>query len=102
LTQQIKFTFMKLEITKEKVLEAASKCSTAKETLKTLFPEVFVEDKSVTIEYQEDINSKDGSFLLCSLEAGENKRKGFYLNDDFKWSLIYNGKNELCLIPTKK
>lgn len=32
---------MKLQITKEKVLEAASKCSTAKETLKTLFPEVF-------------------------------------------------------------
>lgn len=32
---------MKLEITKEKVLEAASKCSTAKETLKTLFPEAF-------------------------------------------------------------
>jgi hypothetical protein len=32
---------MNLQITKEKVLEAASKCSTAKETLKTLFPEVF-------------------------------------------------------------
>ncbi len=32
---------MKLEITKEKVLEAASKCETAKSTLKTLFPECF-------------------------------------------------------------
>lgn len=32
---------MKLEITKEKVLEAAAKCSTAKEILETLFPEVF-------------------------------------------------------------
>lgn len=32
---------MKLEITKEKVLEAAEKCESAKETLKTLFPEVF-------------------------------------------------------------
>ena len=30
-----------LKITKEKVLEAASKCSTAAATLKTLFPEVF-------------------------------------------------------------
>jgi len=30
-----------LTITKEKVLEAASKCSTAKATLQVLFPEVF-------------------------------------------------------------
>lgn len=40
----LKLKNMKLEITKEKVLEAA-KCSTfAKETLKTLFPEVFEEE----------------------------------------------------------
>lgn len=32
---------MELKITKEKVLEAASKCSTAKATLETLFPECF-------------------------------------------------------------
>ena len=35
---------MKLEITKERVLEAASKCETAKRTLKTLFPDVFEEE----------------------------------------------------------
>ena len=35
---------MKLEITKERVLEAASKCETAKQTLKTLFPDVFEEE----------------------------------------------------------
>jgi len=33
-----------LTITKEKVLEAASKCSTAKATLEVLFPEVFKEE----------------------------------------------------------
>lgn len=38
---------MKLEITKEKVLEAASKCSQAKETLKTLFPECFKEIEEI-------------------------------------------------------
>jgi len=32
---------MNLNITKEKVLEAASKCSTAKQTLQVLFPEAF-------------------------------------------------------------
>jgi len=35
---------MKLEITKEKVLEAASKCSTADATLRVLFPEAFKKD----------------------------------------------------------
>jgi len=34
---------MELKITKEKVLAAASQCPEAKETLKTLFPEVFRE-----------------------------------------------------------
>lgn len=32
---------MKLEITKERILEAAAKCSTAKQTLQVLFPEAF-------------------------------------------------------------
>jgi len=33
-----------LKITKEKVLEASERCGTAKEVLKTLFPEVFEEE----------------------------------------------------------
>jgi hypothetical protein len=41
---------MKLEITKDKVLEAASKCSQAKETLKTLFPEVFEDGVGFTCD----------------------------------------------------
>lgn len=44
LFKQYKSPEMELKITKEKVLEAASKCSTAKETLKTLFPDVFEEE----------------------------------------------------------
>jgi hypothetical protein len=32
---------MNLNITKERILEAAAKCSTAKQTLKVLFPEAF-------------------------------------------------------------
>ncbi len=35
----------KLEISKEKVLEAASKCPDAARTLKILFPEAFKEEK---------------------------------------------------------
>jgi hypothetical protein len=39
---------MKLEITKDKVLEAASNCEAAKETLKTLFPECFEKQREET------------------------------------------------------
>ena len=38
---------MKLEIEKDRVLEAAKKCSTAKETLKTLFPKVFEKEEEI-------------------------------------------------------
>lgn len=41
---------MELTITKEKVLEAASKCSTAEATLKVLFPEVFVKENNRVVE----------------------------------------------------
>jgi hypothetical protein len=33
-----------LKITKDKIIEAANKCSTAKQTLKILFPEAFEEE----------------------------------------------------------
>ena len=36
-----------LKITKEKVLEAATKCSEAKKVLETLFPEAF--DECITV-----------------------------------------------------
>jgi len=46
-------TMEELKITKEKVLEAASKCSTAAATLKTLFPEVF-EKKDEPYRFEDD------------------------------------------------
>lgn len=71
-----------LKITKEKVIEAANKCSTAKETLKTLFPEVFEEEK--TWRYGNEIYDKSGTLSiiaqissdLCCLVAIEGHIKG--------------------------
>lgn len=45
---------MELTITKDKILEAASKCPTAQATLKVLFPEVF-ENKDESWEKLTDI-----------------------------------------------
>lgn len=77
---------MKLEITKEKVLEAASKCSTAKATLQTLFPECFEHDIKISIgEKGFIINGKsaiyveDGQYGVADIE--------FHLDSRFEWEL---------------
>ena len=53
---------MKVEITKERILEASSKCSTAKATLMTLFPEVFKEDKYFKLVDLDAIDNLDDLF----------------------------------------
>lgn len=62
---------MKIEITKERVLEAASKCETAKQTLKTLFPEVFKEEEYwiIGIAWPEELYFKN------------NTGKAFFIGD---------------------
>jgi hypothetical protein len=50
---------MELKITKEKVLEAASKCKQSEETLKTLFPECF-ENKKILLITADGYNLSDG------------------------------------------
>lgn len=50
----------KLEITKEKVLEAASKCEVAKQILQTLFPECFYESKKICFESSDGYSIKEG------------------------------------------
>jgi len=75
---------MKLEITKEKVLEAASKCSQAKETLKTLFPEVF-EDEKVKITYEIDGVKINGKTAITT-EDGAFGEQGVEFHLDSRWS----------------
>lgn len=87
-----------LKITKEKVLEAANKCSQAKETLKTLFPEVFENDKYV------DFTDKSIGYLSCIAirEQCEFAKKSFYLCSNYNWEIKKDTAGALCLIPTKK
>ena len=94
-----------LTITKEKVLEAASKCSQAKETLKGLFPECFEEDKSINL-YVMNKNASiiNGPFmdLIEVREIGEYKHKSFCLAYRYNWELKIDSDGYQCLIPTKK
>ena len=93
---------MKAEIEKSRVLEAASKCPTAKETLKVLFPEFFEEDKEVGFAFVA-IQTLDGFRLIEKRTVCEYAGKSFWLNSEsFNWNLEKDKSGELCLIPTKK
>jgi len=88
---------MELKITKEKVLEAASKCSTAKATLQTLFPECFVDD--IIIPKFVDIKTKSGDRLIEN-EVGSSRR--IWLSGVFNWSISNDPCGGYILTPTKK
>lgn len=59
-----------LKITKEKILEAANKCNTSKEILKTLFPEAFEEERTYTRGQRFTVKDFPGTFLLT--QTGRN------------------------------
>jgi hypothetical protein len=54
---------MELIITKEKVLEAAEKCSTAKATLQVLFPEAFEKEVGEIKPFEISLNTDKGIFI---------------------------------------
>jgi hypothetical protein len=104
-----------LTITKEKVLEAAAKCSTAKEVLKTIFPEVFVEDKSINLSpinkgwgkslftWEQIEKMNVGGPFICVRNDKEYALKAFALTSgSYNWELKYDSQKCLCLIPTRK
>lgn len=98
---------MELKITKEKVLEAASKCSTAKQTLQLMFPEVFemllvskdtTSNELYVAKVGEDIAIHVANGIKCPRLT---EKTHFILNSLFDWRIEdYNGAK--FLIPTKK
>lgn len=92
-----------MEITKERVLEAASKCSQAKETLKTLFPEAF-DEKVVIQDFLVEKGAYDRMiFIAAGLAPAGYELRSFGLNEDFNWKIVPSSKDSsLILIPTKK
>lgn len=50
-----------LKVTADKVLEAAQKCPQAKEALKTLFPEVFIQKKPELYIFEDSVTITTGN-----------------------------------------
>lgn len=91
-----------LKITKEKVLEAAAKCPTAKETLKTLFPEFF-EKEALPIEIKNNIvYVKDKPFVIGVRIGGKYLNRGLFLNENYKWEIVKDEGDNLVLIAKEK
>lgn len=100
-----------LVIRKDKVLEAASKCSTAKAVFTVLFPEVFEENKYFDLSkftrfpFSQEASQSAGfttnSFFQVRAE-GPYAEKGFYLSNQYNWELVKEADDTLCLVPTKK
>lgn len=98
---------MELTITKEKVIEAASKCSQAKEILKTLFPEVFKKSNEVDLtelsfhEINIGRDLRDTAWIRLKqvpvLTVNFTNPTRFTLSDSFKWEIDGH-----FLIPTRK
>lgn len=78
---------MELKITKDKVLAAASKCSAAKETLKTLFPEVFKPEPLNVSKFRGEIGN-DYENIIEKRNGGDLKNLGFYLNSKYTWKIV--------------
>lgn len=90
---------MELKTTKERILEAASKCSNAKEVLKTLFPEAF-DDIDKIKPFKVDLDS-DIIFIAKGFAPKEFQNKCFGLSREYEWSLTENCGYQI-LIPKKK
>lgn len=103
-----------LTITKERVLAAAAKCSTAKATLQTLFPEVFAEGgfntkalaadgvNLFTLEQIKAAGFRTQSLIQVRVGA-EYANKSFFLdNVYYDWKLVTDKEGSLCLVPSLK
>lgn len=101
---------MELKVTKEKVLEAASKCSQAKETLKTLFPEAFKDENAITLipkrpgtaNFDSETVAGSVNGIIAIRTLGPHAYKAFWLDYNFDWQLLEETPGYFTLIPTKK
>ena len=91
-----------IKITKERILEAAKGCSQAKPTLKTLFPEVFKDDKYINIPSNCGRIHCNGGIIIERRSGGDYGNKGFYLGKSVNWEIVKDSAGYNMLLPTKK
>jgi len=97
---------MELKITKEKILEAVATCPAAKDTLKTLFPEVFKPERGLIKKLESEATISIFGYGVTGIRiaeywpsSSELSRRCFLLDPSYTWEWEDNGLYKL-LIPT--
>jgi len=110
---KLKTSNMELKTTKYKVLAEAAKCSTAKATLETLFPEAFEGGECIIHESNQKTNlvdDKNNSPILGFAKGiaswhgrPDLNNKCLWLDDrDYNWEMTEPNNGYRLLIPTRK
>jgi len=76
---------MELVITKERILEAANKCSTAKQTLKILFPEAFVDEITTVFMIGDQLAQKDSDKIYLIAKDSDNYLRIVGITSGYVW-----------------
>lgn len=92
-----------LKISKERILEAAAKCSTAKQTLEVLFPEVFKDGAADRTAFKQSLYGfSDYLFGYDLVQIAANDKRALWLNTAYTWKLIPNPSSTgVLLIATR-
>ena len=98
-----------LKLEKNKVIETYNNgCSEVKKTLEGLFGKEIFENKYLdlsTINTHKLNNTclcdNEGNYILTNASSGPYPKKSLWLNDDYKWELLFTNNN-YYLLPTKK
>ena len=90
-----------LKITKEAVLAAAAKCSTAKATLETLFPEVFASSTKRLLPENFIIQSPDGRVVVRNSLYDKLNADHLYLGSSFNFELVQDSANAYLKVTPK-
>ena len=92
---------MELTITKEKVLAAAENCSSAKETLKVLFPEAFEKETQYIHEFNVNGVTEIGIFIGRSYAPSDLCNRCVMV-DKRKWQVYSENDNYITLVKKDK
>lgn len=97
---------MNVETTPELILAAAEKCPQAKETLKTLFPKVFEDERSLgNVKWDGSKNQpglRSDDYGLLVWYATSVAKDSLCLSDNYKWEVTLGKLGGQYLTPTRK
>jgi len=107
-----------LKIDRKRVLEAASKCPQAKETLKTLFPEAFEEEDNIAMRkipkderikvvecfatISEAFFGKGNGFIDLRNSGDKFNSRAIYLTNMYDWRMTQLSNGAYLLVAYKK